>query len=80
ASGHAIDFAYDEAGRELSRHIGGTIVLEHTFDTLGCLTSQSVTGVGGRAVQHRAYSYRADGNLIGVEDSLNGSRRFDLDA
>ncbi|MFF2204270.1 putative T7SS-secreted protein [Streptomyces sp. NPDC058145] len=80
ASGHAIDFTYDEAGRELSRHIGGTITLDHTFDPLGRLTTQSVTGVGDRTVQHRTYSYRADGNLIGIDDHLSGSRRFDLDA
>ncbi|MFF7747927.1 putative T7SS-secreted protein [Streptomyces sp. NPDC007971] len=80
ASGRAIDFTYDEAGRELSRHIGGTITLEHAFDALGRLTTQSVSGAEGRAVQHRAYTYRADGNLIGIEDQLSGSRRFDLDA
>ncbi|MEU5538260.1 RHS repeat-associated core domain-containing protein, partial [Streptomyces sp. NPDC020362] len=80
ASGRAIDFTYDEAGRELSRHIGETVTLEHAFDTLGRLTSQSVTGAEGRAMQHRAYTYRADGNLIGIDDQLSGSRRFDLDA
>ncbi|MEU1459294.1 putative T7SS-secreted protein [Streptomyces sp. NPDC005727] len=80
ASGHAIDFTYDEAGRELTRHIGGTIALDHTFDSLGRLTTQSVTGVGDRTVQHRTYTYRADGNLIGIDDHLSGSRRFDLDA
>ncbi|MFJ9864440.1 putative T7SS-secreted protein [Streptomyces sp. NPDC101165] len=80
ASGRAIDFTYDEAGRELSRHIGGTITLEHTFDALGRLTNQSLTGADGRAVQHRAYTYRADGNLIGIDDQLTGPRHFDLDA
>nr|WP_319145212.1 DUF6531 domain-containing protein [Streptomyces sp. WI03-4A] len=80
ASGRAIDFSYDAAGRELTRHIGGTIALEHTFDALGRLTTQSVTGAAGRTVQHRAFSYRADGNVIGIEDHLSGSRRFDLDA
>ncbi|MFF9175746.1 RHS repeat-associated core domain-containing protein, partial [Streptomyces sp. NPDC014793] len=57
-----------------------TITLDHTFDPLGRLTTQSVTGAGDRTVQHRAYSYRADGNLIGIDDHLSGSRRFDLDA
>ncbi|MBP2050697.1 RHS repeat-associated protein [Streptomyces griseochromogenes] len=80
ASGRAIDFTYDEAGRELSRRIGGTITLEHAFDTLGRLTTQSVTGAEGRTVQHRAYTYRADGNLIGIDDHLSGSRHFDLDS
>lgn len=40
---------------------------------------QHITAVG-RTAQHRAYSYRADGNLIGIDDHLNGARRFDLDA
>ncbi|MBC2864071.1 putative T7SS-secreted protein [Streptomyces mexicanus] len=80
ASGRAIDSAYDRAGRELTRHIGGTVTLEHTFDALGRLTTQSVTGVGGQTLQHRAYTYRADGNVIRVTDRLTGTRRFDLDA
>ncbi len=35
---------YDAAGRELTRRIGETITLDHTFDALGRLTEQSVTG------------------------------------
>ncbi|MFV0133929.1 putative T7SS-secreted protein [Streptomyces sp. HMX87] len=80
ASGRPIDVTYDAAGRELTRRIGDTFTLDHTFDALGRLTAQSVTGAGGRTVQHRAYAYRADGNLIGIDDHLDGSRRFDLDA
>ena len=80
ASGRTIAFTYDQAGRELSRHIGGTITLEHAFDALGRLTTQSVTGAAGHTVQHRTYTYRADGNLIGIDDQLSGARRFDLDA
>lgn len=80
ASGRTIDFTYDEAGRELSRRIGETVTLEHTFDALGRLTTQSVRGSGGHAIQHRAYTYRADGNLIGIDDQLSGTRHFDVDA
>ncbi|MEU5596272.1 putative T7SS-secreted protein [Streptomyces sp. NPDC020298] len=80
ASGRTIDFTYDETGRELTRHIGGTIALQHNFDVLGRLTTQSVTGAGDRTIQHRTYTYRADGNLTGIDDHLSGSRRFDLDA
>ncbi|MFI0230346.1 putative T7SS-secreted protein [Streptomyces sp. NPDC017086] len=80
ASGRTIDFTYDDAGRELTRRVGGTVALEHAFDPVGRLTLQSVTGAGGRRIQHRAYTYRADGNLTGIEDHLSGSRRFDLDA
>ncbi|MEU9446385.1 putative T7SS-secreted protein [Streptomyces sp. NPDC048304] len=80
ASGRPIDFTYDEAGRELTRHIAETITLEHTFDALGRLTTQSVTGAEGRLLQSRAYTYRADGNVVGIQDYLSGTRRFDLDA
>ncbi|MEU7559210.1 putative T7SS-secreted protein [Streptomyces eurythermus] len=80
ASGRPIDFTYDEAGHELKRLIGDTITLEHAYDTMGRLTTQTVTGSQGQRVQHRAYTYRADGNLTAIEDELSGSRRFDLDA
>ncbi|MBZ3910426.1 putative T7SS-secreted protein [Streptomyces acidiscabies] len=80
ASGRSIDFTYDDAGRELTRHIGESVTLAHTFDQLGRLATQSVTGATGLPVQHRSYTYRADGNLTGIDDQLTGSRRFDLDA
>ncbi|MEU1050611.1 putative T7SS-secreted protein [Streptomyces sp. NPDC005897] len=80
ASGRTIDFTYDQAGRELSRRIGEMVTLNHTFDPLGRLTTQSVTSADGRSVQHRAFAYRADGNLIGIDDQLSGPRRFDLDS
>ncbi|MFG2264766.1 putative T7SS-secreted protein [Streptomyces sp. NPDC048720] len=80
ASGRAIDFAYDEAGRELSRRFGEAMSLDHTFDALGRLTAQSVTGSAARTAQQRSYSYRADGNLIGINDHLSGYRSFELDA
>lgn len=37
------------------------------------------TATEHRIVQRRAYAYRADGYLIGVDDALTGRRRFDLD-
>ncbi|MCS0602407.1 DUF6531 domain-containing protein [Streptomyces sp. LP11] len=80
ASGRTIDFTYDELGRELTRHVGETVTLEHTFDAMGRLTDQSVTGAAGLPVQHRNYTYRADGSLTAVQDRLAGTRHFDLDA
>lgn len=80
ASGRGIDFTYDSAGRELARRVGEAVMVEHSFDVLGRLTAQSVTAQGGRSIQHRAYTYRADGNLTGIDDQLSGSRSFDLDA
>ena len=40
--------------------------------------SQPAAG-GGRLLQRRTYSYRADGCLTGLEDLLAGPRRFTLD-
>ncbi|MEJ8635624.1 putative T7SS-secreted protein [Streptomyces sp. MS2.AVA.5] len=77
-SGRTLTFEHDAVGRELARHIGDTVTLSHQFDVLGRLTDQHVT-TRGRDLQRRSYTYRADGNLVGIDDQLSGSRRFDLD-
>ncbi|TJZ50100.1 type IV secretion protein Rhs [Streptomyces piniterrae] len=91
ASGHTLTFEHDAAGQELSRTIGDTLALTHTWDPTGRLTSQSLTAAGTGTVQsptddapsaplhHRAYTYRPDGNLTAIDDSLAGRRTFDLD-
>ena len=79
-SGRTVSFAHDAAGREPTRRFGETITLAHAFDPLGRLTDLTATGAQGESIQRRAYHYRADGNLTGVDDQLSGSRRFDLDA
>ena len=79
-SGRQVDFTYDEAGRELTRHMGEMVTQTHAYDVSGRLTEQSVAGGTGRRIQHRAYTYRADGNLTAIDDHLSGTRSFDLDA
>ncbi|MFJ5031025.1 DUF6531 domain-containing protein [Streptomyces sp. NPDC088560] len=79
-SGRTIGVTYDAAGRELIRRIGGTITLVNSFDPAGRLATQSVTDTAGHTVQQRAYAYRADGNVTAVDDHLDGTHRFDLDA
>ncbi|MFJ4831420.1 RHS repeat-associated core domain-containing protein [Streptomyces sp. NPDC088747] len=78
-SGHAIDFERAPSGRETARRFGADVTLAHVFDELGRRTAQSVTRADGRSVQRRAYTYRADGNLIGVDEQFSGARHFDLD-
>ncbi|MGW6358225.1 DUF6531 domain-containing protein [Streptomyces sp. NPDC055092] len=78
-SGRSVDIAYDAAGRERVRHVGDFLTLHHTYDPLGRLAAQSATTDDGRTLQHRAYTYRADGHLTAVDDRLNGARRFDVD-
>ncbi|MGJ5752979.1 RHS repeat-associated protein [Streptomyces puniciscabiei] len=79
-SGRTIHLVHDAAGRELARHIGQRISLLNTFDSGGRLATQSVTDAVGRTIQHRAYTYRADGNVTAIEDQLGGTHRFELDA
>ncbi|NUT27046.1 MAG: hypothetical protein HOV84_14175, partial [Streptomyces sp.] len=78
ASGRTLTFTHDLAGRETARNIGEAFRLNSAFDPLGRLTRQELSAPTGR-LEHRVYSYRPDGNLIGVDDSLGGGRRFDLD-
>ncbi|MGC0338353.1 putative T7SS-secreted protein [Streptomyces sp. SLBN-8D4] len=80
ASGRTLTFTHDEAGRELTRHIGESVTLTQSFDPLGRLTKQDLVGPTGNHLQHRAYAYRPDSNLTAIDDDLNGTRRFDLDA
>ncbi|UKY53720.1 DUF6531 domain-containing protein [Streptomyces inhibens] len=77
ASGRTLAFAHDALGQELSRTIGD-IIFTHAYDALGRLTDQHVTSAA-ETLQHRAYTYRADGYLTGIDDHLNGPRRFELD-
>ncbi|MDH6516914.1 RHS repeat-associated protein [Streptomyces sp. SAI-135] len=80
ASGRTLTFTHDEAGRELARRIADSVTLTQSFDLVGRLTEQDVTGPTGNRLQHRAYTYRPDGNLTSIDDDLNGTREFSLDA
>ncbi|MFC1416547.1 DUF6531 domain-containing protein [Streptacidiphilus cavernicola] len=84
--GGSLDFAYDALGRELRRGIGDTLTLTSSWDSRHRLTGQTLSGrsVSGpegspAPLQQRDYRYRADGNLVGVDDRLTGRRDFDLD-
>ncbi|MEU7606960.1 DUF6531 domain-containing protein, partial [Streptomyces sp. NPDC041003] len=77
-SGRTITFGYDAVGQETTRRIGDTVTLLSQYDHGGRLTTQHVTGAG-HSIQRRDYTYRADGNLIGLDDQLMGAKTFDLD-
>ncbi|MFD6112805.1 putative T7SS-secreted protein [Streptomyces yangpuensis] len=79
-SGRTLTFTHDELGRETSRTVGDFASLTSSFDVMGRLTAQEITAGGGRRLQHRAYAYRPDGNLVGITDAFSGTQRFDLDA
>ncbi|RAJ69128.1 RHS repeat-associated protein [Streptomyces sp. Amel2xB2] len=80
-NGHTLTFDRDESGRETERRAGdGELTFTSLWDPAGRLASQTVGGPSAGTVQQRTYRYRADSHLIGVEDQLNGSQLFDLDA
>ncbi|WP_255953101.1 putative T7SS-secreted protein [Streptomyces odontomachi] len=77
-----LDFGYDAAGREVARRLGEAVRLEQSFDPAGRLTAQLLTAPDhpSRPLRSRAYRYRPDGHLTGIEDRLAGTTRsFDLD-
>ncbi|MFC6066479.1 RHS repeat-associated core domain-containing protein [Streptomyces ochraceiscleroticus] len=81
-AGHHITFSYDAAHREISRRLPGDVTLTHAWDGADRLTEQQASrGAGESAtlLQHRTYSYRADGVPTSVSDLATGTRRFTLD-
>ncbi|MFJ3584595.1 putative T7SS-secreted protein [Streptomyces sp. NPDC090127] len=72
-------FEHDAAGQETARRMGDAVTLASQYDPLGRLTTQEVVGSGG-SIQRRDYTYRADGNLIRLDDQLAGGKTFELDA
>lgn len=78
-AGRRMEFTYDTAGREVTRRIGDSLVLDHAFDSAGRLTAQTVTGRADVRVRHRNYSYRADGHLTAVDDIAGGRQEYELD-
>jgi RHS repeat-associated protein len=87
--GHEIRFGYDQSGRETRRDLPGGLTLTQDWDQNGRLTLQSLTSVGrthpegpavaGRMLQRRAYRYRPDGLVTGIDDLLAGNRTIGLD-
>ena len=94
SGGHVFGFGYDEAGRETRRDLPGGLALTQDWDAAGQLALQVLTAApddsgaarpwtgppqAGSVLARRAYTYRADGYLAGVDDLLVGARRFTLD-
>ncbi|GFM99381.1 putative T7SS-secreted protein [Streptomyces fulvorobeus] len=78
SSGRTVAFTRNAVGQETTRRIGQSISLTHEFDRAGRLASENIWAQG-QSLKRRAYTYRADGNLIGIHDSVSGTRHFELD-
>lgn len=77
-AGGSMRFAYDLAGREVSRTFGSAAIF-HSWSPADLVTGQSVVGAGRVLGQQRFYAYRPDGLPIQVADRLTGSRSFTVD-
>jgi RHS repeat-associated protein len=77
-AGQTLYFDRDVAGREVRRTFGADVVLAQTWDTNHRLSNQVLTATD-RLLAGRAYEYRADGHVVGVQDQVAGTRRFELD-
>ncbi|GGX10636.1 putative T7SS-secreted protein [Streptomyces noursei] len=80
ASGQTLNFEHDAVGREITRRIGEALTLTSVWDPTGRLQGQTLAGAHARTLQRRNYVYCPSGNLVGIDDHLNGPRTFDLDA
>ncbi|WP_413757633.1 RHS repeat-associated core domain-containing protein [Streptomyces sp. MMBL 11-3] len=78
-AGRVLAFAHDTAGRETSRALPAAgLTLTRRWDPAGRIAEQAVTTAAGTLLR-RAYHYRVDGHLTGVDDRTGGRRRFELD-
>ncbi|MGY3682658.1 RHS repeat-associated protein [Streptomyces sp. TE33382] len=75
---HRITFTYDAVGHETKRAFGDTLTLTSAWDGAGRLSAQRLVA-GERTVNLRSYTYRADGHLTALDDTLRGPHRFGLD-
>ncbi|WP_329023496.1 putative T7SS-secreted protein [Streptomyces sp. NBC_00690] len=75
---HHVAFTRDAAGHERKRTYGETLAFLSTWDAAGRLSAEHFTA-DARVVNHRAYTYRADGQLTTLDDALRGASSFELD-
>ncbi|MFE3205993.1 DUF6531 domain-containing protein [Embleya sp. NPDC059237] len=92
-SGHEFEFTHDAAGRETRREFGDHVTLAQKWTETHRLIDQSITigssatglaavldpRLGTRQTLHRGFTYRGDGCVVSIEDSLHGMTSFDLD-
>jgi len=88
-----LEFGYDDAGREIERRFGTRVRFRQEWSADSLLTTQAMTadaqvnritailepGSGLPEAHRRAYTYRPDGLVTGVDDSALGAGVYGLD-
>lgn len=69
----------DAAGQLLSISVNDALSLTHAYDDGGRVSAQVVRSTAGGTILDRAYHYRADGHLVGVDGPAGEHRTFELD-
>ncbi|MBZ6086989.1 hypothetical protein KVH02_01465 [Streptomyces olivaceus] len=69
----------DSTGQLLSLTVNEYLSLTREYDDAGRLTTQNVETFAGHTVLNRAYQYREDGHLVGIDGLADGHTTFDLD-
>ncbi|MDT0318623.1 RHS repeat-associated core domain-containing protein [Streptomyces millisiae] len=79
-SGHVLSSTHDAVGRETTRVLGDSFTLNNVWDPVGRLTHQELAGGRDQPLLTRAWTYRADGYVTALQDSVRGDSAFALDA
>ena len=78
--GQEINYRRDQSGRITDKFLPNGLQERFDYDINGRLNNQKVSVGGGREIVKRGYEWNALGNLVGISDSLRGSRRYQYDA
>lgn len=78
--GQLIRYNRDVLGRLTGKFLPNGLQEKFDYDINGFLQNQSVSVGGGREIVKRGYEWNALGNIVGISDSLRGSRSFQYDA
>lgn len=77
--GQALRFGHDLAGRQVHMQLGTRVVMAQSWDAEHRVRSQTLTA-DALPLRRRAYEYRADGYVTGIDDEDLGGRSFELDS
>lgn len=78
--GQEITYRRDVLGRLTDKFLPNGLQERFDYDINGFLQNQKVSVGGGREIVKRGYEWNALGNIVGISDSLRGSRRYQYDA